>query len=324
MQQILEDIKKEQLKQIYLLYGEEDYLRKQYRDKLVAAFAISKDDMNAHFFEGKDISIGEIIDQAETMPFLAQRRVFVLENSGLFKSTGEKLAEYLTELPETAYFVFVEKEIDKRSKLFKTVSSKGYVTEFGIQDEKMLKKWIAGLVKKEKKQILESTADYLLAKVGVDMENIRNEMEKLFCYCIDRNEITKEDVDAVCVTKISNHIFDMVTAIALKQRKKALNLYYDLLALKEPPMRILFLIARQYQTLFLVKNLKQKGFDNKKIGEMSGLTAYIAGKYVAQASGFQSDELQYAIEQCAEAEEAVKSGKMSDIMSIELLIMSVS
>lgn len=323
MQRIQEDIKTGQLKQMYLLYGEEDYLRKQYKEKLVMALAGEKDGMNVHFFTGKDFSVGEVIDLAETLPFLAPRRVLVLENTGLFKSGGEKLAEYLAQPAQTAFFVFAEKETDKRSKLFKTVAAGGYAAELGIQDERTLKRWIAGILKQEKKQITENTADYLLAKIGTDMENIRTELEKLVCYAMERDIITKEDIDAVCVTKITNHIFDMITAIAAKQQEKALKLYYDLLSLKEPPMRILFLIARQYQTLLLVKDLKQKGCDNRTIGEKAGLSGYVAGKYAAQAAHFKISELRRAVEQCIEAEEAVKTGKLSDTMSIELLIMSV-
>ncbi|MGN1148628.1 MAG: DNA polymerase III subunit delta, partial [Lachnospiraceae bacterium] len=99
--------------------------------------------------------------------------------------------------------------------------------------------------------------------------------------------------------------------------------YYDLLALKEPPMRILFLIARQCNTLLQVKQLKNKGFDNKKIGEKIGLPGFIAGKYVTQASRFKEKELKQAVVRCVEAEEAVKTGRMNDTMSVELLIMSV-
>lgn len=82
------------------------------------------------------------------------------------------------------------------------------------------------------------------------------ELEKLICYCLDRDVVTAEDVEAVCTTRITNHIFDMVNAIAEKQPQKALQLYYDLLALKEPPMRVLFLIARQCNLLLQTKELK--------------------------------------------------------------------
>ena len=175
-------------------------------------------------------------DLAETLPFLAERRVIFISNSGLFKSGGEKMAEYLAEPNETTYFVFTESEIDKRSKLFKTVNSKGYAAEFAVQDEKTLKRWAAGVLGKEGKKITENTVQLLLSKTGTNMENIQMELEKLICYCLDREVITDEDVEAVCTTRISNHIFDMINAIADKQQKKALDLYYDLLALKEPPI----------------------------------------------------------------------------------------
>ena len=116
MKQLNEDMKTKQFKHIYLLWGEEAYLRKQYRDRLREALA-EGDTMNCHYFEGKDVRPGEIIDLAETLPFLAQRRVIVMENSGLFKKGGETLAEYAGNIAETACLIFVETEVDKRSRL---------------------------------------------------------------------------------------------------------------------------------------------------------------------------------------------------------------
>lgn len=323
MQRLTQDIKSGQFNQIYLLYGAEAYLRKQYRDKLKNAM-IGDDGMNYHYYEGKDIPIGEVIDQAETLPFFSERRLIVLENSGLFKSGGEQLAEYLPALPDTTFFLFAETEVDKRSRLYKTVSSKGCAVEFAIQDESTLKKWILGMVRKENKKISEQTLLFLLEKTGTDMENIRKETEKLFCYCMDREVITKEDIEEICTRRISNHIFDMVSAIADKKQKQALELYYELLAQKEPPMRILFLIARQFNLLLQVKELKGKGYQNKAIGEKVGLPGFIAGKYVTQASHFETREIRDAVEACVAAEEAVKTGRLNDSMSVEMLIIQYS
>lgn len=323
MQRINDDIKTGNFKQIYLLYGEERYLRRQYRDRLRSALCQEDDTMNTHMYEGKDLNVGEVIDLAETLPFFADRRVIFIENSGLFKSGGEKMAEYLSDPSETTTFVFVESEIDKRGKLYKTVHSKGCVVEFAVQDESMLKRWIAGMLKREGKMITENTVNLFLQKTGTDMDNICMELEKLICYCMEREVVTAEDVEAVCTNRISNHIFDMINAIADRQRTKALNLYYDLLALKEPPMRILFLIARQCNMLLQVKAMKAKGFDNKAMGSKIGLPPFVVGKYVTQASKFRKADLKNAVSKCVEAEEAVKMGRMNDMMSVEILIMSV-
>lgn len=323
MKQINEDIKQGNFKQIYLLYGEERYLKRQYKERLRKALCGDDDTMNTHFYEGKDISIGEIVDLAETLPFLAERRVIFLTDSGLFKSGGEKMAEYLASPNETTYFVFTESEIDKRSKLFKTVSSRGYAAEFAIQDENTLKRWVAGVLAKDNKKISEGTVQLLLSKTGTDMDNIQSELEKLICYCMERDVVTSEDVEAICTTRISNHIFDMINAIADRQQKRALELYYDLLALKEPPMRILFLIARQCNMLLQTKELKARGYDNRTIGSKIGVPPFIAGKYLTQASRFKTSLLRNAVQQCVETEAAVKSGKMNDRMSVEILILSV-
>ncbi len=323
MRQIAEDIKQNNFKQIYLLYGEERYLRRQYRQKLQAALCSDGDTMNVHFYSGKDVPVGEIIDLAETLPFLAERRVIFISDSGLFKSGGEKLAEYLTSPCESTYFVFTESEVDKRSKLFKTVQSKGYAADFTVQDENTLKRWIAGTLGRDGKKITENTVQLIISKTGTDMDNIQMELEKLICYCMDRDVVTDADVEAVCTTRISNHIFDMINAIADRKQKAALELYYDLLALKEPPMRILFLIARQCNMLLQAKEMKLKGHDNRTIGSRLGVPPFIAQKVLNQASKFKTSTLRRAVQQCVEAETAVKTGRMNDMMSVEILIMSV-
>nr|WP_318684289.1 DNA polymerase III subunit delta [uncultured Acetatifactor sp.] len=323
MQRINDDIKQGNLRQIYLLYGEERYLRRQYTERLKKALCGEGDQMNTHFYEGKDVPVGEIIDLAETLPFLSRRRVIFIKNSGLFKSGGEKMAEYLNSPSETAYFVFTESEVDKRSKLYKLIQSRGYAAEFSVQDEKTLKRWVAGILSREDKKIAESALQLFLSKAGTDMENIQMELEKLICYCMNRDVVTDADVEAVCTNRISNHIFDMINAIADGQTRKALDLYYDLLALKEPPMRILFLIARQCNLLLQAKELKARGYDNKAIGTKIGVPPFIAGKYTSQAARFKTSVLKNAVYQCVETEEAVKTGRINDRMSVELLIVSV-
>ena len=323
MQRLMQDIKSGQFNHIYLLYGEEGYLRRQYRGKLKEA-VIGDDNMNYHYYEGKDISVGEVIDQAETMPFFAERRLIVMENCGLLKSGGEQLAEYLGNPSQTAFFVFVETEIDKRSRLYKVISAKGCAVEFAVQDETTLKRWVLGMVKKENKKISEQALNFFLEKTGTDMENIRREAEKLFCYCLDREAVTENDIEEVCTKRIGNHIFDMISAIADKKQKKALELYYELLAQKEPPMRILFLIARQFNMLLQVKELKAKGYQNKAIGGKVGLPGFVAGKYVTQSSRFATKDLRQALEACVAAEEAIKTGRMNDNISVEMLIIQYS
>lgn len=324
MKSLNEDLKTGQFKQIYLLYGEEGYLKRQYKERFTKAMLPEGDTMNYAYYEGKNVDVREVIDLAETLPFFSERRLIVFENTGFFKSAGAELADYVKEMPPTTYFFFIENEVDKRSKLYKAVKAKGHIVELGAQDEATLKRWVAGLVKKEGKQISESCIMYLLGKIGTDMENIQRELEKLFCYTLERDSIEKEDIDAVCVTQITNHIFDMVNAVAEKKQKKALDLYYELLALKEPPMRILFLLTRQYRILFHVKDLLQKGYGRKEIASKAGLHPFAAGKYMDQAKYFKTRELRKIMEDSADIEQRVKTGLLTDNLAVELFLVKYS
>lgn len=324
MKSLNEDIKSGVFRQTYLLYGEEAYLKKQYKDKLTKAILPEGDTVNYAYYEGKGIQPGELIDLAETMPFFAERRLIVVENSGFFKNASPELADYIRTMPETACFLFVENEVDKRGKLYKAVKEKGRIVEMGRQDEKTLLYWIAGNVKKEERQIKESTARYLISLVGTDMENLEKEMEKLFSYTLGKSEITIQDIDDICTSQVTNQIFAMVEAVAAKQQKKALDYYYDLLALKEPPMRILYLLSRQFKLLMEVRDLAGKGFDKSQIAKTVGLHPFVAGKYMKQSRDFSETELRSILEDAADTEEMVKTGRLNDMMSVELFIVKYS
>ncbi|MCI8559903.1 MAG: DNA polymerase III subunit delta [Dorea sp.] len=324
MKNINEHIKTGKLKKAYLLYGEESYLKKQYRDKLKKALLSENDTVNYAYYEGKKTEPEQLIDLAETLPFFAERRLIVVENSGFFKNAVPKFADYIKTMPDTACFLFVEDEVDKRGKMFKAVKDIGYISEMGRQDEKTLLYWIAGQIKREGKQIKESAARYLVSRAGTDMELLEKELEKLFAYTLGRTEITLEDIEAVCTTQISNKIFDMVEAVALKQQKKALDYYYDLLALKEPPMRILYLLARQFRLLLEVKELMKQGYDKSQIAKTAKLHPFVAGKYMRQCRDFSKGQLRSIMEEAAVYEELVKTGRLNDRMSVELFIVKYS
>ena len=324
MKTIDNDIKMGQLKNVYLLYGTEDYLKRQYRDKLKHALVEPDDTMNFSAYEGKDINPKELIDLSETLPFFKEKRMILVENSGFFKNSCDDLVEYMSQVPESTCFVFMEEEVDKRSKLFKAASRAGSAVEFETPKEDMLVRWILGRIQREGKKITQSVMQLFLSKTGSDMENIDKELEKLICYTLDKTEISAADVEAICTGQTENKIFEMIDAISAKNQKKALDLYYDLLALKEAPMRILFLIARQFQNLLLIKSMSAKGYPAVSIAKTAGMPSFAVQKNLRQAGAFKINQLKEAIEDCGQAEEDVKTGRMADQLAVELLIVKYS
>lgn len=320
MRTLNEHIKNHTFKNVYLIYGPEDYLRRQYRDKLKDAVLPDGDTMNYNYFEGKGIDVNEIIGLAQTMPFFADYRLIILENTGFFSSSNDALAEFVKEIPETTILVFVEESADKRNKLFKAVSSAGYAANMSSPDQNSLIRWVAGLLKQENRRITKEDCLLFLSTVDLDMENIRQELEKLICYTMGRDVITAQDIKDVCTVHTESRIFDMVNAVAGKNKSQALSLYNDLLTLREPPMRILYLMARQFNTLLQIRELAGQGFPNNTIADRTGMKEFIVRKNMGLARKFTVDELKGAVAFCTQMEEDVKTGKMADQIAVELII----
>lgn len=324
MKNLNEDIKTGKFRPVYLLYGEEAYLKTMYKNRLRNAILAPEDTMNLTLYEGKGCNVRQMIDQAETLPFFAEHRLIVAEESGFFKSASPELAEYLPQMPPETILIFVENEVDKRGKLYKAVKNCGRITEFARQDNKTLTTWVLGTLKREKKAIQKSTLELFLDMAGNDMENIANELEKLISYIGGRNAIERQDVEAICTVTAESRVFDMINAVAEKRQKQALDLYYDLLSQKEPAMRILFLIARQFNQLYQIKELRMQGFDAGTIAQRMKIQPFIVKKSLAQAGHFELDTLRQAVEDCVDAETSVKTGRLGDNMAVELIIVKYS
>ena len=284
MKSIQEDIKNQQFKPVYLLFGEEAYLRQQYKQKLLDALMPEEDTMNYRRYEGKGIEPREIIDLAETMPFFADRRVILLEDTGFFKNKCEELAEYFKQLPES----------------------------------------LCVMLGREGKRITQRDMELFLTKTGTDMGNIRMELEKLLVYTMGRDIVSSADIEAVCTTQTSNKIFDMVRAVTERNQKKALDLYNDLLTLKEPPMRILFLLAKQFNQLMITKEMSEKGYGQPEIASQLGVPPFVVRNYFQIVKRYRLSQLRQAVEDFTEAEELVKTGRLGDVLSVELLIVKYS
>lgn len=319
MQTLNQDIKDQTFKRVYLLYGEEAFLKNSYKNRLKEA-VIGDDTMNFSYFEGKSLDLDELIRIADTMPFFTERRLVLVEDSGFFKSASEKMLAYLPTMPDTTCLVFVESEVDKRSKLFKKVKELGYAAEMARQDAAQLARWAGNILAKDGRKITSRTMELFLSMTGDDMENIRMELEKLVSYTMGRDVITDADVEEVCTVRVTSKIFDMVAAIVNRQTRKAMDLYEDLLTLKEPPMRILFLIARQFNQLMQVKELMGRGLDRGAIASKLKMQPFVVGKIMPQARQFTKEQILSYVNLCVDVEEAVKSGRLQDRLAVELLI----
>ena len=325
MQQLLSDIQNETFKPVYLLHGDEAYLRVQYKNRLKDALTADGDTMNYSYYQGKDVNAAEVIDMSETMPFLADKRVIILENTGFAKDGNDALADYVNSgIPDTTVIIMVEQAVDKRTRLYKAIDKAGRCVSFDIQNDDTLKKWILGRLKREGRQISAQTLDIFLETVGTDMYTIFGELEKLISYTMDRNSITQADVESVCCVRLQNRVFDMISLMGLKKSSEAVKIYHEILSLKESPYGVLALIVRQFNYMLQIGDMLSLGMNNKTIASNVGLSPYVVGKYIPQVKNFSIDEMKKILEACAETDHNVKRGDMGIELGVELLILEIA
>lgn len=330
-----EDLKKENIRNLYLFYGQEEYLKKYYLDRIESCL-LSEDlkTLNKVMLEGK-IEIGRIIDNCETLPVFAEKRLVIVKNSGFFKSkkargdgaaspqgANNALLKCLQDIPSHTCLVFYEAEIDKRMKqVLDAFKNNGLIVEFPYSKPDELVRWVVRRFKASGRDIDMAAASMIVENCEQGMTEIGNEIEKLVDYTAGRELVKTEDIDAVCTKSIKSRIFDLTDAISEKNATKALKLVNDMTILKEPMQKILFMITRQFRQILQIKLLNNEGISVNEAAGKIGITPYGAGKLLKQSKSFSVEDLKRALDNSLEMDIAVKTGRLDDRMAVDLLIM---
>ena len=373
--ELQEDIRSNQFRRVYLLYGEEEYLVRQNRQKLIRAVTGEGDSMNLNIHRDDHLDWSAVQDEILSMPFFAPFRMVVLDDTGLFcadrkSGSGTKaepgsgdedapsdtpgpepeetdaggstlsaqVASFLSRIPETTVVLFTERpdekkadgqktktSVDRRGKLFRAVSKYGLAVEYRAPDEQTIQKWVLGKIGAEKVRITQDALETFLSMTGTDMSHISAETEKLISCAGPGGVVRREDVEALTSEILEGKIFRMLDLIAQHDRKGALDLYNDLLLIKEKPIKIYYLLVRQLEQLFLAATILKEGGSWSGVMEGLGLgQKWQVEKIIRQARGFSLTSLRYALEECARIQEKAQSGHLDMRLGLEMLILKCS
>lgn len=310
------------IQKCYLIHGEEEWIKNNFiKDIKVKVLDKSTELMNYNLFEGKEITVSDIIDTCETMPFFSEKKMVVVKNSGLFKTgkkdESEKLAEWIGDIPDYVVMLFCEAEVDKRSKLYKQVKSKYALVEAGYLGEEELLR----IFMQKKANISQDVLRYFIQNMPSNIGYALSEFEKLLDYT-HGNPITKKEIDEVCVFSLEQRVFTLIKEVTHKNTTEALNIYKALIDGKESPIGILVLIARQYRMMLQVKYLLKANMPIKQIASEVGLPFFVAKETAKQTELFSFKQLETVIGMCLESDIAIKTGKMEQTKCIEMLIVN--
>lgn len=325
MRSIDSEIEQQAFKRIYLLFGKEHYLLKDNRERLLKALGVTdRKDMNFTLLSEKDFNVPTLISDSDTLPFFADRRVILVEESGYFKGNKkekDRLVKYIPDIPETTVIVFVESEVDKRDKLYKAVNKNGTAEEFVIGDQNEMLRWIGGRLSADGIQMRRDAWNEFYLRCGSSMDLMDAEYQKLSAYCWEKKQIEKSDVEAICANASETKIFALSDAISERNAARVFDVYHDMLRQNEKAPGILALIQRQLMQLYDLKLMDKDGvsFADKK--KNLGISYdFIIRKLETYQKRFKEDELRRLLRKAADYEEDFKSGRIEDSIAVELLL----
>ena len=313
-----DSIKRGEFKRVYLLYGEERYLVNHYAQVLADALG-EPDNFDS------SAAAAKIIMAAENLPFLTEKRLVRVRDSRLFtsgrKAESEVMTAYLPKVPETTVLVFTESDVDRRGRLYKKAAELGAAVECETPSPQALATWLARIFKDKGKTIDPSAASLLIRYADHNMQTLAQEAEKLAAYAGQRPTITTQDVEAICSPTLQTKVFDMVGAMASGRTAQALNMYHNMLLMKEQPLMILAMIIRQFRILLMVKAASDKKMPKAQMVKSLGLRSFIVDEALGQSRRFSIEKLLKALKDCQDIDLKIKTGLINAEIGVELLIM---
>lgn len=282
-------------------------------------------DLNTSRFEGQALSFSQLRHACDSIPFLADKRLVIVNN--LFSQSSnqsllDEVLAYLPHLPETTRLVFLEtKSLSEKHALLKLAQGeKGFVKAFARPEGNSLERWIKQRVEKLGGRISPRATYTLAENVSNDMRALDNEIEKLVLYKEPGEMIQEEDVFLLCPYVAEANVFDLVDALGGRQGKTAVQLLQKKYNEGADPFYIFSMFVRQFRLLIQVKELADAHFDAQAIAKTLKLYNFVAGKLVQQSKGYQMAQLEGIYAHLLEMDVGVKTGRMDMATSLDLLV----
>ncbi len=325
----------------YVLHGEDEFSRSEVLAKMKARMGDpAMADLNTTVLDGTKVSLSELMHACDAVPFLADRRLVIVEGLLTRLEAGgkeqpawkkeylEALTAYLERLPETTRLVFLEsKSLNPNHSVLKLAladKERGYVKEFRPPTSGKLRRWITDRVERKGGEIEPSAAEALAAFVGSDLRLLDQELDKLVSYVNRARPITRADVHLLVSYAQQANVFEMVDALGRRDGEQALKLLHRLLEDGEHPLSLLGMIVRQFRIMIQVKDLIARGVPPAKVGAQLGLHRFVAEKGLRQSRNFSMKQLETIYGKLLETDLAIKTGRMDQVLALDMLVVGLS
>lgn len=330
MKSIKEQLKEKNVNGAYLFYGEEDYLKDYYTGQIVnLCSGDGPTEFNIMKLSNQKVDNNAIAEFIVSLPFMSDKKILVLKNTGLFSKTSEAdkkfWSETLSSLPDYMLVIFCENVVDKRCSLFKIISNDHTAEEFPLSKEADLINWFARILASEGKSMTKDDISFVIETVGQNMYLLKSEAEKLIAFTANGPSLieTKDVLSCLCKS-LEAKVFDIIDSIVSSDKSKVIDSLRDLKIISDrsEPIRIVSLIFRQFSILRKIKTL-QGNYSVSEIAQKTKIREYFVKKHISQLKSFSLEDLDAAISLCLSADNNIKSGILEPWLALETLAISL-
>lgn len=331
--QLKKQIKENSFENAYLIYGEESYLKEYYVSQLRERIVDKTfESFNYHFFDGKDISLDEILKDAQMLPMMSEYNLVVVRDYPVDKTQSDVklLEEYLSDCPDTTVFVLwydaLEPDVKsaKFKKIIKAFSLAGAVVNMQKRSEGDVAKLLVSGAKKRGAILDINNAKYLISVSGNDMKNLLNELDKL-SYYVKGGEITKDIIDNMATKCLQARIYDLSKYVVSGNSDKAYEVLDTLFAMKEEPVIILSAISSVYVDMYRVKCAKTAGFSYDDVAKHYNYRGreFALRNATRDCASLSEKQLAVSIDEITDTDIKMKSTAVDKKLLIEELIVKL-
>lgn len=339
----VEALKQGRMAPVYLFYGDEVFLHRkavdELRDRLLAPGTA---DFDLTVLDGEETAPVDIVRAAQTMPVFNPVRLTVVRRAPFFAGTKRKpgsgddpadrepraqapLLCYLeAPLPSACLVFCVPGPVDKRRKAYKLIMEHGAAIDFKLLERSDTAKWLNREARRAGKRFAPGALSRLQEWTPPGLDDLSRELEKVLLHAGDSPVIEVSDVEAVVVPTREETIFQVVDAVSLKNGAAALEGIRSLLSVKEPPLRILGMLARQFRLIACVHDLAGSGMRDEEIASRLETKPFVVRKVRGQARRFSFEQALRAWEECLEIDTAVKSGRKEFLPAVTDMLIRIS
>ena len=326
----IKKLEEEGPRNLYLMYGPEDYLREQYLIRLKKlCLPDGEDGFSYRRINGPELDAVELAQAIDAVPFMSERTFIELRDVDINKlRQAEEIVKLLADIPEYCTIAFVQPggyEPDNRLKQVKAIREHGYSMNFVQQSQSQLYGWVGRRFAAAGKSVDFDAVQRLIFISGDLMNRLIPEIEKIAAYA-KGERVTVSDVDAVAHHIPDADIFSITEFIAKKEYNNAVEILSELLADKSnEPIFILAILGKQMRQLYAAKLALEQGMDISKLMEKCKIKyEFVAKKLVSAARAYELEQLRASLELCAEADYKMKSSSVDDRELLKELVIRIA